>query len=311
MFKYINYLISCGLLLLFCCKASTTDYEATDYKKTVHVPVNLFPVTLFNGLTSDEKLKLEALMAGFRKIIKHDDQLIQEKKEQYEKFEEWLLQDIQKQKDLANSFKYIYYFLERDQPKQTKNFTIAQLIVNTIDCIVTDKCSDRNDVYAYNNNNHYYKEQIKNLFAIFLNKILSVPNNTTNVNEKMFKCLQSELIYPNNHLIEILGEEGTFLKQRFNDNQIQILQSDLLQNKVFDINGRDKYRSPKYVPFIKLNDSIIKPILDHIYNELLKCNENQQSQDNFAKDLKNYFDSNEINDETMKQLPNIVTIKCE
>ncbi|ETZ17705.1 Congo red-binding lipoprotein nlph [Borrelia duttonii CR2A] len=307
MFKYINYLISCGLLLLFCCKAPTTDYKrTTDYERKVHVPVNLF-----NGLTSDEKLKLKTLMAGFRKIIKHDDQLIKAQKEQYEKFEEWLLQDIQKQKDLADSFKYTYYFLEQDKPKQTKNLTIAQLVVNTIDCIVTDKCSDRNDVYDYDNDNHHYKEQIKNLFAIFLNKILSIPNNTTNVNEKMFKCLQSELIYPNNLLIIALGKETAFLKQRFNDNQIQILSSDLLQNKVFKIHGRGQYLSPQYVSFIKLSNSIIKPILDHIYDELLKCNGNQQSLDNFAQDLENYFDSNEINDETMKQLPNIVTIKCE
>lgn len=124
----------------------------------------------------------------------------------------------------------------------------------------------------------------------------------------MFKYLKSELISPENHISKNFSSEADFLKLRFNDNQRKIL-----KNSIITIISRPDgtLYTPKYTSFIRLSDSIIKPVLDHIHNELSKCDKNQKSIYNFNNDLKSYLNTNEINEETISKLPITVIIKCD
>ncbi|UPA13869.1 Mlp family lipoprotein [Borrelia turicatae] len=261
---------------------------------------------------TDEQIKFDTIIHVFNSIIKNDNQLSTEKKEKYKKFENWLLQDTQKQKELAEHFQYIYEFLRRDKPEQASNITIKQLLGNTIDCVSSDTCEGRNDVYSYERPDSSTEgERIKRVFEKLLYKMLGISDNVTdNINDKMFKYLKSELIFENSLIVrDLYYDPSQFHKLRFNDSQRKVIEGllKLIINPTLD---RTKY-SPQFTTLLKLSNSIIKPVLDHIHNELSKCNGNQKSINDFNNDLKSYFETNEINEETMNKLPSIVIIKCE
>ncbi|AHH05866.1 Mlp family lipoprotein (plasmid) [Borrelia miyamotoi] len=315
MIRYINYLIIlCGTLLLYCCGERNTTSEGNK-------PTNGSNTIQASGLntnrkitlTNDEQQKIDTLIYAFKKIIENDHQLNMEQKEKYKMFEIWLLKDTQKQKELADHFQYVYYVLDqKTKPQQASNIPTKQIIVNTIDCVASNQCDGRNDVYSYHRDDsmtdgektfYFFRDLLHNI----LDK-LKKSNNNINTYEEVFKYLRSEFVSPNNAIIDGLSNDKELNKMRFNNHQIKAI--NFLQESISM--GRD-LNNPIYISFIVLSNSTVKPALDYIYNELLKCNENQQSINDFNNALQNYFislDPNEINDETMKQLPNKVTIKC-
>lgn len=306
MTKFINYLVLCSTLLLYCCGDCNP----------ISNPQNNFVVE-HSGLQqrdnkqTDEQIKFDTIIHAFNSIIKNDTQLSTEKKEKYKKFENWLLKDIHKQKELAEHFQYIYEFLRIEKPEQANNITIKQLIGNTIDCISSDTCEGRQDIYSYEIDDSTSEgERIKIAFENLLSKMLSISNNVTdNINEKMFKYLKSELIFENSSIVQDLGwTHVKFHELRFNDIQRKVIKN--LPEPIKDPYDRRLYTS-EHITFLKLSDSTIKPVLDHIHKELSKCDGNQKSINDFNNDLKSYFKTNEINEETMNKLPSIVIIKCE
>lgn len=138
--------------------------------------------------------------------------------------------------------------------------------------------------------------------------MLDIPNSN-NINQEMFKYINSELIDPKNNMAQYISSSDKFLKLRFNDNQIKAL--DLLARTIRPDYLDMRTNHPKYIALTRTIDSILKPVLDYVYNELQKCIGNQQSINNFENELTNYFKfNNEVNDELIIQLPNKVIIKC-
>ncbi|QFP42613.1 Mlp family lipoprotein (plasmid) [Borrelia miyamotoi] len=301
--KYICCLILCSTLLLYSCGDKNPIPKGNNL-------TNGFNTTL----SADEQQKVDTLIYVFKKIIENDYQLNMEQKEKYKMFEIWLLKDTQKQKALADHFQYVYYILDqKTKPQQASNIPTKQIIVNTIDCVASNQCDGRNDVYSYHRDDSMTDgEKIERFFRNLLHNILNKlkkSNNNINTYEEVFKYLRSEFVSPNNAIIQGLSTNEEFNKMRFNNHQIKAI--NFLQESISM--GRGLY-NPIYISFIVLSNSTVKPALDYIYNELLKCNENQQSINDFNNALQNYFISlplNKINDETIKQLPNKVTIKCE
>ncbi|AOW96191.1 Mlp family lipoprotein [Borrelia miyamotoi] len=301
--KYIYCLILCSMLLFYCCGERNPMPKGNNLTNDSNTT-----------LSADEQQKVDTLIYVFKKMIENDNQLNMEQKEKYKMFEIWLLKDTQKQKELADHFQYVYYLLDQEtKPQQASNIPIKQIIVNTIDCVASNQCDGRNDVYSYHRDDSLTDgEKIESFFSNLLQNILDTlkkSNNNINTYEEVFKYLRSEFVSPNNAIITGLSTDETLNKMRFNNQQIKAIRflQDSIDKSKQDINNSI------YISFIVLSNSTVKPALDYIYNELLKCNENQQSIDNFNEDLHNYFWSlapNKINDETIKQLPNKVTIKC-
>ncbi|WP_346313282.1 hypothetical protein [Borrelia miyamotoi] len=301
--KYIYCLILCSMLLFYCCGERNPMPKGNNLTNDSNTT-----------LSADEQQKVDTLIYVFKKMIENDNQLNMEQKEKYKMFEIWLLKDTQKQKELADHFQYVYYLLDQEtKPQQASNIPTKQIIVNTIDCVASNQCDGRNDVYSYHRDDSMTDgEKIKSFFSNLLHNILDTlkkSNNNINTYEEVFKYLRAEFVSPNNAIITGLSTDETLNKMRFNNQQIKAIR--FLQDSI----GKSKQHinNSTYISFIVLSNSTVKPALDYIYNELLKCNENQQSIDNFNEDLHNYFWSlapNKINDETIKQLPNKVTIKC-
>lgn len=71
---------------------------------------------------------------------------------------------LKKQKQLTEHFKYLYTLLEEIKPQSASNITIKQLIGNTIDCVSSNKCEGRNDVYSYERSDTFTLGEVIKLF---------------------------------------------------------------------------------------------------------------------------------------------------
>ncbi|AHH11360.1 Mlp family lipoprotein (plasmid) [Borrelia coriaceae] len=329
--KFIKLIIVCHTLLLYCCSGNNNPTLSS------HNPMKQYPTKTQhssqpkeNTLTADEQIKFDTIIQAFNKIIEKDQQLTTEHKEKYKNFENWLLKDLQKQKELAEHFKYAYNIFENIQPTQAKKTTTKQLIVNTIDCVLSNTCNGRNDIYSskgQSDDSEKQRQTLTDSFKDLLYKMFGIPhyptkpmeittpNQNTNTNEDIFKYLISELIFPASHIIRYNANYNTHNNSTdpsltalgFNDNQIKTIQEIIIP--IFTPKGGKIYSS-KYIDFMRLSYSITKPILDYINNELSKCNGNQKSIDDFYSLLESYLGANEINEDTVSKLPNTVTIKC-
>ncbi|QFP42632.1 Mlp family lipoprotein (plasmid) [Borrelia miyamotoi] len=324
--KYVYYLILCGTLLLHCCGERNTKPEGNKptngstiiSSSTLPIENNLInnsnmtqigTKTNTNRTTTltadDEEEKFNTFKSGLDIILKHMENELKDHKanikplseyhveeyentlSQYPGFIEWLSNNPQKQKELANAFTYFYDFLNDQRIKQSSTLTNQQLLINTLNCNLkayqksNAQCNDNN--YAYNNNSvQNLKDKIYSVFLQLLKEI-----NTKNTNEERLDAIiQDILLKPDSVIARLIGTdrlEAMIKREKLNDNQEKGL--DFLKKAFINLVNADYM----LYTFLLFSENEIKEALDHIYSELEKCNGNNKKQDTFKSAIRNYF----------------------
>ncbi|WP_346313235.1 Mlp family lipoprotein [Borrelia miyamotoi] len=323
MVKFIYYLMICSISLLCCCGERNTTPEGnkptngstTVFSSTLPIENNLInnsnmiqidtQTNTTTTLTAAEEEKFNALKSGFDIISKHMENELKDHKanirplfeynvkayenilSKYPDFIEWLSNNPQNKKELANAFTYFYDFLNDQRIKQSSTLTNKQLLINTLNCNLTAyqksnaQCNDNN--YAYNNNSvRNLKDKIYSVFAQFLTRI-----NTKNTNEEILEAIiQDTLLKPYFVIASLIGTdrlETMIRREKLNDNQEKGL--DFLKKAFINLINADYM----LYTFLLFSENEIKEALDHIYSELEKCNGNNEKQDTFKNAIRNYF----------------------
>ncbi|QFP42618.1 Mlp family lipoprotein (plasmid) [Borrelia miyamotoi] len=229
--KYICCLILCSMLLLYCCRNRNPIPEESNQS-------NGYNTTL----TADEKLKINALKGGFDTIIKYlQNQLInnpnlethaknqyQEIVTKYPEFIEWLSNNIQKKKELADAFTIVYNFLNAKRKLQTNKISTEQIIINTINCHLQTLQNQFN--VQCNNNDYAYNKipDINTKFKLYVSfdHLLQIIHQQK-TNEKSFKNIIDSLLEPAYPIAILIGTDGleATVRKKLNDSQRQGLDS--------------------------------------------------------------------------------------
>ncbi|WAZ72924.1 Mlp family lipoprotein (plasmid) [Borrelia miyamotoi] len=281
--KYIYCLILCSMLLLYSCGDKNPMPNGNNL-------TNGFNTTL----SADEKLKINALKGGLDTIVKAcQNQLIDNsnlstlEKNQYQKivtkypdFIEWLSNNPDKQKELANDFTIVYEFLNEKRIQQASNLTNEQLIINTLNCAIqsqnNSKCNDNNYVYS-DKENAFFEEVFYNFFNRFL-----IYMNNTKTNEEIFESMK---LKPYQGIYDLIGIEIT----KYEDKVRKTLNHN--QKKGLNFLKEAFVNKTIFYNFLILNENKIKAVLNHIYNEFEKekCSVNIIKESTLKYSIKRYF----------------------
>lgn len=146
-------------------------------------------------LTSEEEKIFNSLVSAFKYTIDKLNGQIQEctngNKSKCTNFFNWLLTDIQKQKELAGAFKKVYDFLESKRQSKEKDKDFDTYIKEAIDC-KTDNQKDCNKDNKYGNGDgtNEIEQYFRGVASDIFNK---------NSNEEIYHCLKDELLDEDDH----------------------------------------------------------------------------------------------------------------
>ncbi|WAZ72292.1 Mlp family lipoprotein (plasmid) [Borrelia miyamotoi] len=280
MVKFIYYLIMSYTLFLYCClnrnpmpEGNNPKNDFNSIKGDPHIYIDI------NTTLAEEEV-FNAFKSGLDTIVTNIPK--GQNKTKYQGFIEWLSNNPQKKKELANAFSIVYNFLNDRRKRQSSNLTTAQLIINTLKC-----CTPKPVSAICNDNNHAYQTILgidrQNLqhalhlcFTFLLQDMFS-----KNSNEEIFKITIDNLREPFIYIANFIGTDRLeqIIRQNLNDSQKQGL--DLLKAA---LNAKGKLHK-----FLQLNRDKLKEILNHIYSELEKCGKDDSKKDTFKNAIKNYF----------------------
>ncbi|WP_338321045.1 Mlp family lipoprotein [Borrelia miyamotoi] len=210
----------------------------------------------------------------------------------YPNFRTWLSNNSTKKKKLANAFTTIYNFLEEQRLLKSSNLSSEQLIINTLNCFSENKVNPQcnNTDYAYIDSNLHLKE-------VFHYLIMSL--HIKNTNEEIFKNMQDILLSAKGYLNALIKsfEYEKILRPKLNYNQKQGL--NFLKQALSAHNLKKVLRS---------NEDKIKAVLDHMYNEMTKCNGDDVNKNTFKSNVNRYF--NTLNHNQLDKFKDQVISTC-
>lgn len=155
-------------------------------------------------LTDEESKLFNSLVTVFKYTIEKLDNEIQNcnngKKSNCTGFFDWLLTDIQKQKELAGAFKKVYEFLEGKRQSKEKNKDFDTYIKDGINCkVAKDNAQNQKDKQNKNDcdkDNKYGNgtNEIEQYFRGVANDMYNKNNN-----DEIYQHLKEELKKTDNH----------------------------------------------------------------------------------------------------------------
>ncbi|MCD2385101.1 Mlp family lipoprotein [Borreliella burgdorferi] len=193
--KIINILFCLLLLVLNSCNANANDtfnnnsVQQAESRKKRDLSQEELPQQEKITLTSDEEKMFNSLINVFKYTIEKLNNEIQGcmngNKSKCNDFFDWLSEDIQKQKELADAFTKVYNFLK----SKAQNETFDTYIKGAIDC-------KKNTLQDCNNNNKYGNgsNDIEQYFRGVANDM-----SNRNSNEEIYQYLKDELLKEDNH----------------------------------------------------------------------------------------------------------------
>lgn len=160
------------------------------YNCNVSIPNNKFTNTNLQEqeitLTNDEQYKFNSLMNKIDQSFETHTFLSKNSNsnaiKKYQKFRNWILNDIKKQKELSNTFSKVNHSLQNKRQLFPRNNIIEQHVNNSF---------NRHQNSGYSNNNTY---EISQYNDINHNHIIEIFKNN-NTNEKIFQRLKEEFQY--------------------------------------------------------------------------------------------------------------------
>ncbi|MCD2372285.1 Mlp family lipoprotein [Borreliella burgdorferi] len=187
--KIINILFCISLLLLNSCNSNDNDTlknnaQQTKSRKTRDLSQEELPQQEKIALTPDEEKMFNSLINVFKYTIDKLNNEIQGcmngNKSKCNDFFDWLSEDIQKQKELAQAFAKVYNFLESKKKLKASGETFDTYIKGAIDC----KNNDNNNKYGNGSNDieQYFRGVAGSIFT------------DKNANNGIYQCLKNELL---------------------------------------------------------------------------------------------------------------------
>ncbi|WP_041177925.1 Mlp family lipoprotein [Borrelia duttonii] len=132
------------------------------------------------------------------------------------------------------------------------------------------------------------------IIILFLNNCKQSSSNTKNEEDKHKKDLTEE------QLKEKQKNQETLLKEKLSDDQKKALEffKEALNNE------------STFNEFLKIDISKIKPILDHIHNEITPCaNDKAEAKNTFKTTINQYF-NNQIDNDKLNKFQDLVKSMC-
>ncbi|AFI32085.1 hypothetical protein [Borrelia crocidurae] len=165
----------CSMLFLYSCNVNTPNNKFKNAKLQEQA------VTL----TNDEQHKFNLLMNKIDQSFKAHTFLSKKSNsnaiEKYQKFRNWILNDIKKQKELSNSFSKAYHSFKNTRQAFPTNNAIEQHVNNALNLHQNSGYSNNTyEISQYDDINH------NNIIEIF---------EDNNTNEKIFQRLKEEFQY--------------------------------------------------------------------------------------------------------------------
>ncbi|ACN24526.1 Mlp family lipoprotein [Borreliella burgdorferi] len=196
--KIINILFCLFLLMLNGCNSNDNDTlknnaQQTKSRKKRDLSQEELPQQEKITLTSDEEKMFTSLVTAFKYTIEKLNNEIQGcnngNNGKCNNFFDWLSEDIQKQKELAQAFAKVYNFLESKRQSKASDEDFDTYIKGAIDCKKNNpnKCNDNKHG---NGNSNDIEQYFRGVAGDIFNK---------NSNEEIYKCLKDELLKTDNH----------------------------------------------------------------------------------------------------------------